>query len=328
MFHAFGALNSKPCVLLLDRSVIDQKVFASDEIWKTTLKNNNVTEKQLVDRYDMVMHLGTCAKVGDYQWGPGSNNPGRFHNPEEAAKLDTRLVEVYQGSKQLRLVPHFDKFQDKVDTVMKYLEDALGVDGLAGKRERVSVSFPVDSIPAEVTSQGQAFVITSTFLDEAMELSVQRRLRVPVASWLAGLKGDVQKAPEMPISSSHLDQTFEERRSIPADASLQRRVITEDTYHNQVRLARHASVVKFVMTFQSDSGQHYELFYFQGSGRQDVVLDFTIGAKMPGWLTVAPDVVAPSPVRPAKSRKLQRYSTQEAAESERIRCSEPKTGGA
>merc|ERR1719223_593239 len=127
-----------------------------------------------MDRYDLVVHLSTCAKVGEYQWGPGSNNPGRYHSPEEAAKLDQVSENAYRDHKQFRLVPHFPKFQDKVNQVMKYLEDALGVDGLAGKRERVAVGFVGDGVPEDVLEQSQAFEVTSTFLDDSMELSVQR----------------------------------------------------------------------------------------------------------------------------------------------------------
>jgi len=62
-----------------------------------------------------VMHLSTCAKVGEYEWGPGSNNPGRYHTPEEAATLDKTCEDVYNGHKQLRMVPHCPKFEDKLN---------------------------------------------------------------------------------------------------------------------------------------------------------------------------------------------------------------------
>jgi len=315
MFKDFAALNSKPSVLLFDRAVMDQKVFTSSEkIWYDALKKNDVTERDLLDRYDMVIHLTTCAKVGDYEWGPGSNNPGRYHNPDEAAELDKKCDEVYAGHKQMRVVPHFPKFQDKVDQVMKYLEDGLGVDGLAGRRQRISVRCTVESVPAEVISQSQAFVITSTFLDESLQLSVQRRLRVTVDSWLAGLKGEAPKAVDRPISSSHIDQTFEERRSIPSDNFLARRVLTEDVYHNQIRLARHESVDKHVLTFQSEtSGQHYELFYFQGAAGVDVVLDFAVGGELPSWLASGA-VTTEAQIEDGPARKLRRHTTAEAAE--------------
>lgn len=309
MFAEFAALNSKPSVLLLDRAALDQKAHTSEEVWQGALRKNSFTERQLLDRYDLVVHLGTCAKVGEYEWGPESNNPGRYHNEEEASKLDGVTEAAYQGHKQFRLVPHFEKFQDKVEQVMKYLEDALGVDGLAGKRRRTSVRLAGNSIPAEVISQGQAFEVTTTYLDEAMELSVQRRRRVPVTSWLAMMKGVDPTAAKLPVSSSHVDQTFEERRSIPADNFLARRVVTEDVYHNEVKLARHEGVIKHVLTFQSGCGQHYELFYFQNQETLEAILDFTVGAEFPKWLEAGEEADKPQ-------RKLSRHSTAEAAEAQ------------
>jgi len=326
MFREFAALNSKPTVLLLDRAALDQKAHTSGAIWESALRKNKVTERQLLDRYDLVVHLGTCAKVGDYEWGPGSNNPGRYHNPEEAAELDGVCESAWHDHKQFRMVPHFEKFQDKVEQVMKYLEDALGVDGLAGKRQRIGVSLTMESIPPEVILQSQAFIITSTYLDQSMELSVQRRLRVPVASWLDGLQGSTPKAVDLPASSSQVDQTFEERRSIPADNFLARRVITEDVYHNQVRLARHTNINKNVLTFQSGTGQHYELLYFQNAGKVDVVLDFAIGAELPTWLAAGDGEVQPLPKGKA-ARKLGRHTTAEAAEARWLHCGVAATAG-
>jgi len=327
MFCEYAALNSKPSVLLLDRAVVDQKVFSSSEdVWESALSKNNVTMRQLLDRYDMVMHLGTCALRGEYEWGPGSNNPGRYHNPEEAAKLDKVCEEVYRDHKQLRMVPHAKTFQDKVDQVMRYLEDALGVDGLAGQRQRIPAQCTLDSIPQEVLEQGHAFVVTSTYLDASMEHSVQHRLPVPVSSWVSGLKGEATQPQKHPTSSSKAwDQTFEERRAIPSESSLARRVISEAEYHNEVRLARHESVHKHALTFQTSSGQHYELFYFQGPQKPDLVLDFTVGAEIPAWIGGVADAEAKE--HPPSQKKLRRYSTAEEAEA-RQRCVELGTAGA
>jgi hypothetical protein len=320
MFKEFAALNSKQSVLLLDRAALDQKAHTSEDVWQAALKKNNLTESRLLDRYDLVVHLGTCAKVGDYEWGPGSNNPGRYHNPDEAAKLDHVCESAYHDHKQFRLVPHMPKFQDKVEQVMKYLEDALGVDGLAGKRQRTPVTFNGGAIPEEVTAHSQAWEVTSTYLDKSMELSLQRRLRVPVDAWLAGIHGEAPKPASLPVSSSHVDQTFEERRSVPADNFLARRLITEDVYYNEVRLARHESVVKHVMTFQSDAGQHFELFHFQKNEKLEMVLDFAIGASLPSWLVAAGEAETQPPEAGKRPRKLARHTTAEAAEAQWLRC--------
>jgi len=319
MFRDFASLNTKTSVLLLDRATLDQKVFTSEEkIWRAALGRSNVTEQQLLERYDMVVHLGTCAKVGEYEWGPGSNNPGRYHSPDEAARVDKVLEGVYKGHKQLRMVPHCKLFEDKVEIVMEYLQDALHVDGLAGKRQRIPVGLrAADRPPPEVLLHAQAFVITSTFLDEAMQSSIRRRVRVPVDRWCAGLRGsepmDVDSLPRG-------EQTFEEREAIPEEDYLARRVISEAQYHKIASLARQAGVDRCVLSFQDSAGSHYELFYFRNSSRE-LVLDFTVGSRLPVWLEAAPEAeVKPHPARheqdctAKRERKLARHTTAEAAQ--------------
>eukprot|EP00929_Paragymnodinium_shiwhaense_P112479 TRINITY_DN80737_c0_g1_i1.p1 TRINITY_DN80737_c0_g1~~TRINITY_DN80737_c0_g1_i1.p1 ORF type:complete len:444 (+),score=104.13 TRINITY_DN80737_c0_g1_i1:71-1402(+) len=327
MFHEYAALNRKQAVLLMDRGVMDQKVFcSSDKIWSSALSKNNVTEEQLLSRYDMVMHLGTCAKKGEYEWGPGSNNPGRYHSPDEAAKTDDRCKEVYEKHRQLRIVPHSQSFEDKVEQVMKYLEDALGVDGLAGKRQRVAVK--VKSFPAEILASSNAFVITSTYLDQALQLSVRRRRQVSVEQWQKGLDG----TPIPPAAESQPADTFEERRSIPADSYLARRVLHEAEYLALAKRAPSSGVEKHVLSFQVGPA-HYELFYFQGMGGQllldcPATQDACLGADaslpqtvhLPAWLEHE-DSRMPSlePVgkvamsQKRTSRVLRKNSTEEAA---------------
>jgi len=309
MFRSFASLNDKNAVILVDRGVMDQKVFASSEkMFESALARNKLTEEQVLSRYDLVIHLGTTALVGEYQWGPGSNNPGRYHSPEEAAKCGKDCEQVYSRHKQLRLVPHFKKFEDKVETTMKYLEDALGVDGLSGKRQRVVVS--MTDLPEEVHRSAQAFLISSLYLDQAMQLSVRRRARISVEEWRHGLA-----AGKCPLFHPDLtDTTFEERRAIPDDEYLARRVITEHDYETARRSERSGPVDKCVLCFQCD-GSHFELLYFQDI---KLVLDFAVGAVFPTWLTPRDETTPVSHPSAATSlsgqkRELLRHSTSEAA---------------
>lgn len=320
LFKDYAALNSKPSVFILDRGTLDQKVFVSSEdIWTTALTSCGVTETELLARYDMVMHLGTCAKAGEYEWGPGSKNPARYHSPEEAAKLDKVCEEVYKDHKQLRVVPHCTKFEDKVEQVMYYLEDALGVDGLSGTRHRVEVKLQGD-IPSEVLKQSQAFQITAAFLDKALQLCVRRKLRVPVDRVCGGLFKTTDSPANVagaatPRGSNlcDVDPTFEERRAIPDEAFLARRTITETAYNNSLKLSLGAVVDEHVLSFQTSSGLHYELLYFRGlHDSHTLLLDCTVGAALPVWLEAIVEAKPPPPVE-SSFRVFQRHSTAEAA---------------
>lgn len=316
LFQDYAELNSKTTVLLLDRGCLDQKVFvSSDAIWQSAMKRNNVDEQQLLARYDMVMHLATCALIGNYEWGPGSNNPGRYHSPDEAARLDGIFNDVYRNHKQFRSVPHCDKFAQKVDLVMKYLEDALGVDGLVGARERTRVS--VDRIPEEVLREAQVFATSTTYIDEPMQLSVRRVLETTVAAWQEGLAGDGDpfEALTGAKNKAPFHQMFEERRSIPEESTLARRSIPEEMYHNSVLLAKHPSVQKHVLSFQDEAGSHHELFYFN-SGDRTLILDHPAGQALPLWVLASTDEATIGKRRSA-SGVLKAHSTEEESQAHR-----------
>jgi len=309
LFRDYARLNSKTTVLLLDRGTLDQKVFvSSDRIWQVAMERNKANEQQLLARYDMVMHLATCALVGNYEWGPGSNNPGRYHSPEEAARLDGVFAEAYKGHKQFRSVPHCDKFAHKVDLVMKYLEDALGVDGLAGERQRTGVS--LKELPIELLKGTQAFATCTTYLDETLRLSVRRYLETTAASWQLGLSDGTDPFEALGgANKADMHQLFEERRSIPEESTLARNSITEDMYHNAVLLAKRPSVQKHVLSFQDETGSHHELFYFNGT--RNLILDHPTGQALPRWLTRAEPATNE---RKRSLRVLKPHSTEEHSE--------------
>jgi len=166
--------------------------------------------------------------------------------------------------------------------------------------------------------KAQAYVVTSTFLDDSMQLSVRRRVRLPLESWLRGLQSGSPAAPPLRNLHEDGDAVFEERRAIPEEDFLARRVISEVAYMTAVKLAPQSTVSKYVLSFQEDDGQHYELFYFEG--RTEIILDFSVGAKMPPFLKELAEIRphpeprgAASPEKKKKLRVLTRHSTMEAS---------------
>lgn len=313
LFRDYAELNSKTTVLLLDRGCLDQKVFvSSDDIFQSAMDRNGVDEQQLLARYDMVIHLATCALVGSYEWGPGSNNPGRYHCPEEAARLDGVFCDVYKGHRQFRSVPHCEKFAHKVDQVMKYLEDALGVDGLVGARQRTSVA--VHGIPEEILKGARAFATSTTYIDESKQLSVRRTLETTTAAWQCGLADGSDAFELLAGEKAGFHQRFEERRSIPEDMALARRGIPEGMYHNAVTLAKHPSVQKHSLGFQDEDGLYHELFYFQG-GPRTLILDHPKGQRLPSWCQTLETLEKKPVVSPRRRRMLKAHSTEEESES-------------
>lgn len=298
---------TKRAVLILDACTMNPKVYLSDEQWEKALKFPGLpalSEENLIARYDLVIHMITCAHGGHYEWGPGSNNPGRYHDREQAKEHDQRSLEVFSAHPQLRVVPHFADFDEKIETVAQFVNDALHVEGLAGKRRRrrcrvksIEDLSALVALPTTISA-----LVTSTFLDDEMQHSIRRHARVPSNLWLQEFQRLQAESPELAKEHSTIDAilsstkpadgiehasevTYERRaKVIPAGPllakpCLTRKVITVEDYYLALQSRNSPAVItKFVLRFLINS-HYYELFFYLNQKEKELVLDF--GSDLP-----------------------------------------------
>eukprot|EP00928_Gymnodinium_smaydae_P012151 TRINITY_DN14418_c0_g2_i1.p1 TRINITY_DN14418_c0_g2~~TRINITY_DN14418_c0_g2_i1.p1 ORF type:complete len:457 (+),score=105.03 TRINITY_DN14418_c0_g2_i1:69-1439(+) len=304
---------TKRPVLVLDSCTLNPKVYLNDEQWQRALNfpgKAPQTEEALLARYDLIIHMVTSAHGGNYEWGPGSNNPGRFHSREEAQKYDKRALEVFGAHPQLRVVPQFDDFEDKIGKVVEFVNDALHVEGLAGKRRRRKCLLKsLDELSAVVQSPTTfGAVVSSTFLDDDMQHSVRMHARISGELWLEefqrtrsdpSCKLDKNSALANLLRSNkpvdgieHATQVTYERRDkvlpssgfISGKPCLTRKVITPEDYYIAIdSCSKPAVSTKVVLRFLVDSS-YYELYFNLNSA--DLILDFAAEAseQHPQWL--------------------------------------------
>jgi hypothetical protein len=314
-FKAFGELHpTKRSVLLLDCCTLNSKVYLTDEQWSQvlTLPGKPVfTEQMLFARYDLVLHLVSCAFEGHYDWGPGSSNPGRYHSPEEAKEHDKRSLNVFANHPQVRVVPHFTDFDGKMEKVLHFLNDALHIDGLCGKRRRQQVRVADSSALAAVVEQAttSSFLVTSAFLDEQMQQSLRRRATIPNQTWLDQFRSRSSRLHDIEASRDASDVLYERRSHVHMpcptggdDSSyLTRRIIKEEDYTTALEIAgSKRTTVKMVLSFVINSC-YYELFFFPHY--EDPVLDLSDEIQtLPSWLeAITADPVSSAKVVPEKA---------------------------
>lgn len=344
-FKAFASLHpTKRAVLLLDCCTLNSKVYVDDEQWKQVLAFPDrppTSEEALMGRYDLVVHMMTCALEGHYEWGPGSNNPGRYHTPEQAKEQDDRCLQVFSTHPQLRVVPHCSRFDDKIEKVVEFVNDALHIEGLAGKRRRRTCRVISDAELEVVLSSPttSASLVTSNFLDAGMQHSVRRRARIPSQAWLELFKGWRQ----LPCGESEdkvaacmqeaTDILFERRSQVQASATsyMTRRVIHEEDYYAAVqsrvsdggegKMKAHKLVLRFL-----EGSRYFEILFF--FGKEELIVDLSAEEPLilpPGWLqfTSSRDLCRQDSAwaatkgdgeePPRKKRVLRPHSTEEAA---------------
>jgi len=121
-------------VLLLDRGVIDNKAYCSNEVWGIVLDMLGTTTARLRDRrYDHVLHLVTAANGAEAfytheQAGNGNvETSARTETVEEARDMDRRTMEAWHGTKSFHIIDNTGTFSDKREQVRDIVLNLVGV---------------------------------------------------------------------------------------------------------------------------------------------------------------------------------------------------------
>jgi thymidylate kinase len=115
----------KPALLVCDRGTMDTAAYMPAEVWQHIKEDIGQTEKQLRDEhYDAVLHICTAAK-GAEDFYTLYNNKCRSESVEVARDVDDRILAVWQGHPSLHVIQAEICFEDKIQHVLKVLDDIL-----------------------------------------------------------------------------------------------------------------------------------------------------------------------------------------------------------
>ncbi len=115
------------CIILADRGVIDNKAYLGQELFDKLLAENNLLESDIIDEYDMVIHLVTVATNNENKYN-NSTNSARFEDDiEEVIDLDKRTNDAWSKHKNLKRVEATDVIDKKIENVIKIIHDYLNI---------------------------------------------------------------------------------------------------------------------------------------------------------------------------------------------------------
>ena len=111
-------------VMLCDRGSVDIKAYLGEENYQKMLKENHVTHQELLDSYDLVIHMVTVAADMQNRYS-NSNNTARFEDSLEAINLDKRTSEAWSEHPNLKVVPVCEMLEEKIDMAIKFVDEVL-----------------------------------------------------------------------------------------------------------------------------------------------------------------------------------------------------------
>ena len=115
------------CILLSDRGVIDNKAYLGTEKFNKLLEENNLVEEEVLNQYNMVIHLVTVATNNENKYN-NSTNSARFEDDiDEVIDLDKRTNEAWSKHKNLKVVEATNTIDEKIEKVINIIHDFLKI---------------------------------------------------------------------------------------------------------------------------------------------------------------------------------------------------------
>lgn len=116
--------DSSKMILLMDRGLLDAKVYLSQDDFEQLLQERNLTEEDIYNRYDAVFHLESAANLGD-EYYSNQNNQFRLSNIEQAKMQEEKSLNVWSKHPNFHTISIEESFEDKVDNLEKGIVNQL-----------------------------------------------------------------------------------------------------------------------------------------------------------------------------------------------------------
>eukprot|EP01064_Diplonema_japonicum_P032960 TRINITY_DN635_c1_g2_i2.p1 TRINITY_DN635_c1_g2~~TRINITY_DN635_c1_g2_i2.p1 ORF type:complete len:440 (+),score=81.57 TRINITY_DN635_c1_g2_i2:96-1322(+) len=168
-FIRIAVASQRASVILFDRGTLDTAVYCTPDKWQSILKDMDLTEEDLLNRYDAVVHLTTTAKGAEATYDAYHIHSGL--PKEEAIRLDNRLREVWSGHPMHKVIVNDSGgMEEKIQHAMSEICHFLGVQSpmLCKQQFLVDIGF-IDKVKQGewnwVHSYLEEFSVEITFLE-------------------------------------------------------------------------------------------------------------------------------------------------------------------
>ena len=110
-------------IILYDRAIPDNFAYLNNyEDYKNLLERNNLSELNVIDKYDLIINLSSLTNFPGFDYKKDSE---RTENDEYAKIIDYKTTTSYLLSRNLKMIYPTKKLEDKLSIVLKYIYDLI-----------------------------------------------------------------------------------------------------------------------------------------------------------------------------------------------------------
>lgn len=161
-------------VVFYDRALLDNKAYMSQKMWETVLDELKMTDLDVFERYDVVLHLVSAAE-GAERFYTTANNEARKETLEEAKVQEKKNKEAYYGFPHIYYFSNEYSFEEKLNKVVGSVLSSIGkAEPILGVQKK----YVVNKISEEELKKlnAQKAEIVQTYLYSRTS-NVERRVR-------------------------------------------------------------------------------------------------------------------------------------------------------
>ena len=172
---ATSSMPDEKFLIVCDRGMLDNKSYMTSFGFQSVLNELNLNETELRDNYDAVFHLVTAAN-GAEEFYTTANNTARTETPEEARKIDEKLISAWTGHPHFRVIDNSTTFDGKIKRLIKEIATFLGEPEPFEIERKYLIEYP-DITWLESLENCQRIEIIQTYLksDDNEEVRVRQR---------------------------------------------------------------------------------------------------------------------------------------------------------
>lgn len=173
--QAAKTMPDQKILIVCDRGVIDNKAYMEPEEFYKVLDELHENEVELRDNYDAVFHLVTAAK-GAEEFYTTSNNTARTETPEQASRLDDKIISVWTGHPHLRVIDNNTDFEDKIRKLLIEITSFLGEPEPYETERKFLIEYPdIDYLLSLENCRRIEIIQTYLNSDDGSEIRVRQR---------------------------------------------------------------------------------------------------------------------------------------------------------
>ena len=121
---AAKGMQAEKLLIVCDRGLLDNRAYMTEEEFFSCLAARGEMLSSYLARYDAVFHLVTAAQ-GAEEFYSTENNSARTETPDEARRVDERLLYAWKEHPRRYVLENNGSFADKMERLTEALEEVL-----------------------------------------------------------------------------------------------------------------------------------------------------------------------------------------------------------